>query len=333
MVQDATASQTTLPSQERSRRSAIPPTNFALCAICQRNTSKQKWSQFRLSECQLDSGASRLQKAAEIKHDQRIKLALRGEELFAKEVKYHKTCYKRFTRCVDQVKLDKETEQDAAHPAAGHRSSRIDFVVDTYPSVSTKAYERAARSTAGTIRVKIFDGQQSCPKQWKKFLSADENKLELVDFLVQMWGSSRYAERLCGVQLFVCHRQLCSLLTLEDAFAVLVSSVPDLTSDHEEADSRILLHTKHASNGGFSCVVISSSDTDVAVIGIHHANAINASLLWLTGTKVRRRCINVAEIAVNLGEDVSAALSGIHSFSGCDTTSVFVEKGKTKIFR
>ena len=83
-----------------------------MCVICQRNSSKQKRSQFRLSECQLDSGASRLQKAAEIKHDQRIKLGLRGEDLSAKEVKYHKTCYKRFTRCVDQVKLDKETEQD-----------------------------------------------------------------------------------------------------------------------------------------------------------------------------------------------------------------------------
>ena len=45
VVQDATASQTTLPSQERSRRSAILPTNFALCVICQRNTSKQKRSQ------------------------------------------------------------------------------------------------------------------------------------------------------------------------------------------------------------------------------------------------------------------------------------------------
>ena len=112
VLQHATASQTTLPSQERSRKSAISPTNCALCVICQRNTSKQKRSQFRLSECQLDSGASRLQKAAEIIHDQRIKLGLREEDLFAKEVKYHKTCYKRFTRCVDQVKLDKETEQD-----------------------------------------------------------------------------------------------------------------------------------------------------------------------------------------------------------------------------
>ena len=113
------------------------------------------------------------------------------------------------------------------------------------------------------------------------------NKLELVDFLVQMSGSSTYAERLYGVQLFVCRRQLCSLLTSEDASAVLVSSVPALTSDHEEADSRIFLHAKHASNGGFAYVVISSPDTDVAVIGIHHANAINASLLWLTGTNVR----------------------------------------------
>ena len=135
------------------------------------------------------------------------------------------------------------------------------------------------------------------------------------------------------MQLFVCHRQLCSLLTSEDASAVLVSPVQALTSDHEEADSRIFLHAKHASNGGFACVVISSPDPDVAVIGIHNANAINASLLWLTGTKVRCRCNNLAEIAVNLGEDLSAALPGIHAFSGCDTTSAFAEKGKTKIFR
>ena len=60
------------------------------------------------------------------------------------------------------------------HPAAGHRSARIDFVVDIYPSVSTKAYERTSRSAAGTARVRISNSQQSCPRQWKKFLSADE---------------------------------------------------------------------------------------------------------------------------------------------------------------
>ena len=94
-----------------------------------------------------------------------------------------------------------------------------------------------------------------------------------------MRGSSRYAKRLYGVQLFLCHRQLCSLLTSQDASADLVTSVPALTSDHEEANSRIFLHAKHASNGGFACVVISSPDTDVAVMGIHYANVINASFL------------------------------------------------------
>ena len=54
------------------------------------------------------------------------------------------------------------------HSAADHRSSHINFVVDTYPSVSTKAYEGVTRSTAGTIRVKTFNGQQSCLEQWKK---------------------------------------------------------------------------------------------------------------------------------------------------------------------
>ena len=50
-----------------------------LCVICQKDTSKQKRSQFRLRARQLDSGAARLQKDAEIQGDQRIRIALRGE--------------------------------------------------------------------------------------------------------------------------------------------------------------------------------------------------------------------------------------------------------------
>ena len=45
------------------------------------------------------------------------------------------------------------------HPAASHiyTSSRIDFVVDTYPSISTKVYEMAACSTAGTVKISIVN--------------------------------------------------------------------------------------------------------------------------------------------------------------------------------
>ena len=140
-------------------------------------------------------------------------------------------------------------------------------------------------------------------------------------------------ERLHHVKLFVCHRQLFHLLTSEDVSVVLVTPKVALTADHDEADTRIFLHAKHAADAGFASVITSSTDTDVAVIGIHHANVINASLLWLTGTRLRRRCVSLTNIAVNLGEDMSAALPGIHAFSGWDTTSAFCGKGKATAFR
>ena len=52
-----------------------------------------------------------------------------------------------------------------------------------------------------------------------------------------------------------------------------------------------------------------------------------------TGTKLRHRCISLTDIAVNLGEHMSAALHAICVFSGCDTTSAFAGNIKTKIFR
>ena len=66
------------------------------------------------------------------------------------------------------------------------------------------------------------------------------------------------------------------------------------------------------------------------------AITIDASLVLLCMAhwhKLRRRCISLTDIAVNLGEDTSAALLAICAFSGCDTTSAFAGKGKTKAFR
>ena len=44
---------------------------------------------------------------------------------------------------------------------------------------------------------------------------------------------------------------------------------PNLHSDHEEADARLLLHAKHAANT-HPRIVIQSPDTDVAVLSIAH---------------------------------------------------------------
>ena len=54
------------------------------------------------------------------------------------------------------------------------------------------------------------------------------------------------------------------LLVFADA-VVAVTEVPDLFSDHEEADTRLLLHDHHAVQV-FSSVAIKTPDTDVMVL-------------------------------------------------------------------
>ena len=48
---------------------------------------------------------------------------------------------------------------------------RFDFVVDQYPTIAIKNTERGRRASKETLQLKIAQGSQKCPRQWKKFLS------------------------------------------------------------------------------------------------------------------------------------------------------------------
>ena len=97
------------------------------------------------------------------------------------------------------------------------------------------------------------------PKQWKNHITNPQNKTNLVAFLTSAWvemGQERLAD---GQQLvtgegFPDTNQ--AVIINRGSFSI----TPLLVSDHEEADTRILLHALHP-----SCV-IKSPDSDVAII-------------------------------------------------------------------
>ena len=111
-------------------------------------------------------------------------------------------------------------------------------------------------------------------------------------------------------------------------------------SNHEEADTRMLLHAKHASLT-YPKVLISSPDTDVFIIFLSVHTRITANLYFLTGIKSSRRIIDVSKVADYIFDtlkrcDVSKevlmeSLIGFHSFTGCDTISAFAGRGKVKL--
>lgn len=208
---------------------------------------------------------------------------------------------------------------------------RVDFVTDQYPQISIKYVERAKRSQKGVIKVSIQSPDQKCPTQFSKYLSLGQNKTDLVHFLFREWNQDCNSALLQNVMLFVAHGNQCHRLTSAGDQVVCVS-IPELSTEQEEADTRMLLHAQHAALHGATNIVIKSPDTDVAVIASALSPRIPSNVLFLTGTKQRRRCINVTAIGRRLGRDVTEALPGLHAFTGCDTTSAFVGKGKQSAF-
>ena len=106
--------------------------------------------------------------------------------------------------------------------------------------------------------------------------------------------------------------------------------VEALRSNHEEADTRMILHANHAVRADRR-LVIQSPDTDVLVLSVSHFRSLDCPELWFrTGVKDRHRLIPVHDIAHALGEKMCSSLPGFHAITGCDSTSSLAGIGKIK---
>jgi hypothetical protein len=216
--------------------------------------------------------------------------------------------------------------------SAGARAARIDVVFDVYRDLSIKNVERNRRSRGQLLFKKIIATAEI--KQWGSFLSSNENKNALVEFIVSQWKKPEYRAKI-GQKLFYATNGSDVVKTNEREIFHEI----ELQSNHEEADTRMLLHAKHAS-ANYSKILISSPDTDVFIICLSVHMTITANLFFLTGVKNSRRIIDVTKVADYIfdtlkGCDVTRealmkSLIGFHSFTGCDTISAFAGRGKVK---
>ena len=109
---------------------------------------------------------------------------------------------------------------------------------------------------------------------------------------------------------------------------------PELFSTHEEADTRILLHTIDLATT-HSRIIVRCDDTDVSVLLIYYCGKgmfANCKVYMNAGhcskTTNRQRFIPVNEITSTIGQDVLICLPASHVISGCDTTSPLFKIGK-----
>ena len=153
--------------------------------------------------------------------------------------------------------------------AKGFDVARVDFVSDRYPAVSIKNLERNKRAVSGVTQIRIGGPNQKVPRQFKKFLSLGENKESLVEYIFKHLCTMRLEENLCDLSLYFSHGQKCHRFYVDERNASRVEDIPELNSDHEEADTRLLLHAKHASIA-HQAITVRSPDTDVFILMLGH---------------------------------------------------------------
>ena len=104
-------------SRDRRRtQSSLPRTDLKKCLICQedKRDGRDRLRLEKLTLCEGDSTPGKLLNAAQIRRHDRILLEIDQQDLWAKDILYHVSCYKVFTspRALHLI-VEKEMEKDA----------------------------------------------------------------------------------------------------------------------------------------------------------------------------------------------------------------------------
>ncbi len=127
----------------------------------------------------------------------------------------------------------------------------------------------------------------------------------------------------------------------DTTFEITVDSckeVASLKSNHEEADTRMLLHAAYAADNGANCIVINSPDTDVLVLLLHHRPNIHCGQIFFWTGRVSvhtdlRRFIPVDSLLEEMTPEQRNIVLPVYCLTGCDTCSFFYGKGKRTVFK
>ena len=164
------------------------------------------------------------------------------------------------------------------------------------------------------------------PRNWKEFLLVDQNKQELFKYLAEC-VTSIDAEK----QVISTHgKQVLSIIPIPRENIGRLAPC-----NHEEADTRMLLHAADAVQCSFTKILLCTVDTDVLILAVAYVQKLQEFQgdetieLWVGfGAGAHLRYIAAHDISSKLSPEVPKALPFFHAFTGCDTVSCFYGKGK-----
>ena len=207
-------------------------------------------------------------------------------------------------------------------------AKRIDIVTDSYHPTSIKTIERNRRGSGQSYL--IIGGLTKIPHNWKEFLSNSKNKQQLLKLLLNEFQKDKFAKKLQNRVINFVYEERCISISSNDGVSIQVEDNLKLYSSQEEADTRIILHLLDISSSTSQDhnIIVRSPDTDVFVLLVKFSQQISQNVLFDTGTGNRRHLVTVKKVAQDIGSDMCDSLPSLHSYTGCDTVSAFVRKGK-----
>ena len=140
----------------------------------------------------------------------------------------------------------------------------------------------------------------------------------------------KFAGKLLRLRVIFACKEDVACFTSVDGREAIADRMLELCSTQEEADTRMILHILHIAETTPNTIIVRSPDTDVFVLLLYNVFRIANDVLFDTCVGNKRRLIDVKAEACDLGEGICRALPSFQSFTGCDTSSAFVRKGKVK---
>ena len=204
----------------------------------------------------------------------------------------------------------------------GPKTTRVDVVFDRYREESIKAGTRSRRVGKKRPVRKIIDTPHApLPCVWANFIALGANKTDLARFL----SKSLMAK---GDTLPEQYELVTGggFSNETEARSTRRTGIP-LQANHEEADTRLILHSLEAAREGYERVLVHSRDTDVFLLLTHFLP--EAVEVWMiAGTAKKRKCYPVHLVSQRLTPAVRDNILGFHAITGCDSTSSFTGHGK-----
>ena len=168
--------------------------------------------------------------------------------------------------------------------------------------------------------------------EWTDFLTNSKNKCRLMLLLADFYLTESKNMR---NNVYVSKRNQCYQSTVKVPSNAV--EVPDIRSNHREADPRIALHTVFASSTNESSAVCAvAEDTDVYILLLYMSQYCSEKVHFQQSTGSSNGGItyhDVKSLANHLGEAVCKIMPAFHALTGCDYTIPFLGRSKYSIFK